>query len=82
VGGKKREKNRKKKKGDVWRQKGVDSGMSGGSGRVTVVPLERGERGGSNGGSLNVAVAVLAELWWIEKCKEKKKENKKEREKK
>jgi hypothetical protein len=36
--------------------------MGSGSGRVGVVPLERGEQGGSNGTSCNVVVAVLAEL--------------------
>jgi hypothetical protein len=34
---------------------------------VGVVPLERGDQGGSNGGSGNVVVAVLAELWWFGK---------------
>jgi hypothetical protein len=76
VGGKKREKKRKKKKGGVWRQKGVDSGMGGGSGWVAVVPLERGEQGGHFGISYNVTVAVLAELWWFEKCGGKKERKK------
>jgi hypothetical protein len=40
--------------------------VGGGSGGVAVGPLERGGRGGSNGGSWNLVVAVLAELWWFE----------------
>jgi hypothetical protein len=32
-----------------------------------VVPLERGDQGGSNGGGYNLVVAVLAELWQLEK---------------
>jgi hypothetical protein len=32
-----------------------------------VVPLDRADRGGSNGGSLNVAVAKLTELSMVER---------------
>jgi hypothetical protein len=42
-------------------------GLTGGRGWVAVVPLERGDRGGSNGGGLTVAVAVLAEIKAFEK---------------
>jgi hypothetical protein len=44
-----------------------DSLIASGSGWVMLVPLERGDQGGLNGGSYNVAVAVLAELRPIEK---------------
>jgi hypothetical protein len=40
------------------------SGAGSGSGWVAVGPLERGGRGGSNGGRMAVAVAVLAKLRW------------------
>jgi hypothetical protein len=38
-------------------------GVGGGSGNVAVVSVDAGDHGGSNGGSYNLAVAVLAELW-------------------
>jgi hypothetical protein len=40
---------------------------------VAVAPVDRGDHGGSNGAKMRVAVAVLAELWWVEKkkCREK-----------
>jgi hypothetical protein len=41
--------------------------MGGSGGGVGVVPFEREDQGGSNGGSGNVAVAVLAELWSCKK---------------
>jgi hypothetical protein len=41
-----------------------DSGMGSGSGRVAVVPLDRGDQCGSNGGSYNLVVAVLGEIRW------------------
>jgi hypothetical protein len=41
----------------------VRGGAGSGSGGVVVVPIDRGEQGGSNGTSCNVAVAVLAEIW-------------------
>jgi hypothetical protein len=44
----------------------IDSIIRSGSGCVELVPLERGDQGGSNGTSYNVAVAVLTELQWIE----------------
>jgi hypothetical protein len=55
----------------------VRGGMGSGSGWVQLVPLDRGDQCGSNGTSGNVAVAVLAVLWWgeewgLEKKKEKK----------
>jgi hypothetical protein len=62
---------------EIWRfeKKNVSlsSGLTSGSGWVTVVPLDRGDHGGSNGAKMRVAVAVLAELWWVEKkkCREK-----------
>jgi hypothetical protein len=37
--------------------------MGSGSGRMRVVPFDRGDQGGSNDTSLRVAVAVLAEIW-------------------
>jgi hypothetical protein len=37
-----------------------------GSGRVAVVPVDRGGQRGSNGTGFKVAVAVLAELWVFE----------------
>jgi hypothetical protein len=40
---------------------------------VAVVPINRENQCGSNGTGGNVAVAVLRELWWINK-KERKKE--------
>jgi hypothetical protein len=40
----------------------VGSSVGSGSGRVTVVPLERGYQRGSNGTGFKVAVVVLAEL--------------------
>jgi hypothetical protein len=43
-------------------QKVGGCGTGGGSGWVGVVPFERGDQCGSNGGGLTVAVAVLAEL--------------------
>jgi hypothetical protein len=52
-------------------QKVGGCGATSGSGWVGVVPFERGERGGSNGGGLTVAVAVLAELWQLENGSEK-----------
>jgi hypothetical protein len=42
--------------------------VGSGSGRVAVVALERGDKRGSNGGSYNLVVAILAELWWVKKC--------------
>jgi hypothetical protein len=36
--------------------------MGSGSGRVGVVPLDRGDRGGSNGTSWSLVVAVLTEI--------------------
>jgi hypothetical protein len=45
-----------------------DGGSTGGSGFLKVVPLERGYRGGSNGGGLTVAVAVLAVFGRFEHC--------------
>jgi hypothetical protein len=45
--------------------------MRSGSGWVAVVPVDRSDQGGSNGGSHNVAVAVLAELQWFENVAEK-----------
>jgi hypothetical protein len=45
--------------------------MRSGSGWVAVVPVDRSDQGGSNGGSHNVAVAVLAELQWFENEAEK-----------
>jgi hypothetical protein len=44
----------------------IDGIIRSGSGCVELVPLERGDQGGSNGTSYNVAVAVLTELQWIE----------------
>jgi hypothetical protein len=38
---------------------------------VAVVPLDRGDRCGSNGGSYIVVVAVLAEIWQFEMRLEK-----------
>jgi hypothetical protein len=40
----------------------VDSGIASGSGGVAVVRLDRGDKCGSNGGRVSVAVAVLKEL--------------------
>jgi hypothetical protein len=37
--------------------------MGSGSGYLAVVSFDRGDQGGSNGTSLRVAVAVLAEIW-------------------
>jgi hypothetical protein len=37
--------------------------MGSGSSRMRVVSFDRGDQGGSNGTSLRVAVAVLAEIW-------------------
>jgi hypothetical protein len=48
---------------------------------MAVVAVERGGQGGHFDISYNVAVAVLAELWWFEKCGGKK-ERKKKKEKK
>jgi hypothetical protein len=45
--------------------------IASGSGRVAVTPVDRSDQGGSNGGSHNVAVAVLAELQWFENVAEK-----------
>jgi hypothetical protein len=42
--------------------KTVDSGTTGGSGWVAVVPVDSADQGASNGGGISVAVAVLAEL--------------------
>jgi hypothetical protein len=47
----------------LWQYKDTDSLTGSGSGWVAVVPLDRGDRCGSNGTKLRVAVAVLAELW-------------------
>jgi hypothetical protein len=56
-----------KKRYNFWRKnenvKIMNSGgVTGGSGRVAVVSIERGDQGGSNGSNLVVAVAVLAEI--------------------
>jgi hypothetical protein len=48
-------------------------GLTGGSGWVAVVSLDRGGQGGSNGTNNVVAVAVLAVLWRFERRLEKKK---------
>jgi hypothetical protein len=40
--------------------------MESGSGRVAVVSVDRGDQGGSNGTSGNVAVKVLTEIRAIE----------------
>jgi hypothetical protein len=45
--------------------------MGSGSGRVVVVPIDRGDQGGSNGGSHNVWVAVLMEISTLEVEREK-----------
>jgi hypothetical protein len=55
---------------------GVGSGSASGSGWVAVISVERGGQGGSNGGSGNVGVAVLAEIWWFE-CEGTKNQKKK-----
>jgi hypothetical protein len=47
----------------VHRWLGHGSGTTSGSGRVGVVPLERGDQGGSNGTKYDMAVAVLTEIW-------------------
>jgi hypothetical protein len=39
--------------------------LTSGSGCLVVVPIDRGDQSGSNGGGLKAAVAVLAELWWF-----------------
>jgi hypothetical protein len=49
----------------------VPGGRKGGSGRVAVVPVDRSDQGGSNGGSGNMVVAVLAEVQWFENVTEK-----------
>jgi hypothetical protein len=41
---------------------GGAGGVGSGSGRVGVTPIDAGDQGGSNGGSFNMVVAVLAEL--------------------
>jgi hypothetical protein len=41
--------------------------MMGGSGRVTVAPIDRGNQCGSNGTYLKVAVAVLADIRTVKK---------------
>jgi hypothetical protein len=42
---------------------------------VAVVSVERGGRGGSNGGGMKMAVAVLAEIWQLEKNQKKEKKS-------
>jgi hypothetical protein len=44
-----------------WQKKG-GGGAGSGSGWAGVVPLDRGDQCGSNGGGLGVVVVVLAEL--------------------
>jgi hypothetical protein len=41
--------------------------MGSGSDRVAVVPVDRGDQGGSNGTSLTVVVAILRKIRSIEK---------------
>jgi hypothetical protein len=47
-------------------EKQVQCGSQSGSGWVAVVPLDRGDQGGSNGSRYNVAVAVLSEFGRVE----------------
>jgi hypothetical protein len=57
-------------------------GMASGSGGVAVTPFDRGDRRGSNGGGLRVAVAVLTEirpLYFGSRLREKKKKKKKKK---
>jgi hypothetical protein len=44
----------------------IDSIITSSGGCVELVPLERGDQGGSNGANYNVAVAVLTKLQRIE----------------
>jgi hypothetical protein len=48
--------------GNIGRMIEVRGGMGSGSGWVAVVSFDRGDRCGSNGTKMDVAVAVLAEL--------------------
>jgi hypothetical protein len=43
---------------------GCGSGTTSGSGWVAVGPIDARDQCGSNGGRFNLAVAVLAELWF------------------
>jgi hypothetical protein len=55
-----------------------------GSGGVAVGPLERGDRGGSNGAKIRAGFAVLRRQWLFEKknCKKNTQKKKKKRNKK
>jgi hypothetical protein len=42
-----------------------------GSGGVAVIPIDRGDQGGSSGGGCKLWVAILTEIWVFKKRTEK-----------